>query len=189
MALPLSNKHNAILVVINRLTKMKHLIPYHTTDNADKLAMLFIIYVWKLHGLPESIISDRGSLFKSEFWKRLCKRLNIHSLLSTTFHPETDDQTEIINATLKTVFRCYVNYHQDNWSEWLSLAEFALNNQKSESTKMSPFFANLVSHLRMGFESLSKIPELKIPDERDADRLSEAIKNILKLLRDEITFS
>jgi hypothetical protein len=67
VALSLSNGHDTILVVINRLTKIKHLIPCHITDNADKLAMLFITYVWKLHGLPESIISDRGSLFKSEF--------------------------------------------------------------------------------------------------------------------------
>src|SRR5450755_563942 len=103
VALPLSNRHDAILVVVNRLTKMKHLIPCYITDNADKLAMLFITYVWKLHGLPESIISDRDSLFKSEFWKRLCKRLDIDSLLFTAFHHETDSQTEIVNATLKTV--------------------------------------------------------------------------------------
>jgi transposase InsO family protein len=93
---------------------MKHLIPYHITDDADKLAMLFITYVWKLHGLPESIISDRGSLFKSEFWKRLCKRLRIDALLSIAFHSETDGQTEIVNAALKTFLRCYVNYYQDD---------------------------------------------------------------------------
>jgi Integrase zinc binding domain/Integrase core domain len=111
VALPFSNGHDAIFVVVDRLTKMKHLILCHITDNADKLAMLFITYVWKFHGLPKSIISDRGSLFKSEFWKRLCKRLGIDSLLSTAFHPETDGQTEIVNATLEAVFRCYVNHH------------------------------------------------------------------------------
>jgi hypothetical protein len=67
VALPLFNGYDAIFVVINRLIKIKHLIPYHITDNADKLAILFITYVWKFHGLPESIISDRNSLFKSEF--------------------------------------------------------------------------------------------------------------------------
>src|SRR5450755_3347348 len=126
--------------------------------------MLFITYVWKFHGLPENIISDRGSLFKSEFWKRLCKRLGIDSLLSTAFHPETDGQTEIVNAILETVFRYYVNYHQDDWSEWLPLAEFALNNQKSESTKMLPFFANSASHPRMRFEPLFKVSKPGIPD-------------------------
>jgi hypothetical protein len=169
VTLPFSNGHDVILVVINRLTKIKHLISCHITDNADKLAMLFITYVWKFHSLPESIISDRDSLFKSEFWKRLCKRLSIDSLLFTAFHPETDGQTEIINVTLKAIFRYYVNHYQDNWSEWLPLAEFALNNQESESTKMSPFFANSASHSRMGFEPLSKIPEPGTPNERDAD--------------------
>jgi hypothetical protein len=167
---------------------MKHLIFCYITDNADKLAMLFIIYVWKFRGLPESIISDRDSLFKSEFWKRLCKRLNINSLLSTTFHPEIDGQTEIVNATLETIFRCYVNYHQNNWSEWLPFTEFALNNQESEFTKMSLFFANSASHPRIGFEPLSKVSEPGTPDEWDADRLSEIIKNILELLRDEMAF-
>jgi hypothetical protein len=111
VALLSSNGHDVILVVINRLIKIKHLIPYHITDNADKLAMLFIIYVWKFYGLPENIISDRGSLFKSEFWKRLCKRLGIDSLLFTAFHSEIDGQTEIVNATLEAVFRCYVNHY------------------------------------------------------------------------------
>jgi hypothetical protein len=94
-----------------------------------------------------------------------------------------------VNAILETVFHYYVNYHQDDWSEWLPLAEFALNNQKSESTKMLPFFANSASHPRMGFEPLFKVSKPGIPDERDADRLSEAIKNILELLRDEMAFS
>jgi hypothetical protein len=111
VALSFSNGYDAILVVVDRLIKMKYLIFYYITDNADKLAMLFIIYVGKLHGLPENIISDRGSLFKSEFWKRLCKRLSIDSLLSTAFHPEIDGQTEIVNVTLEAVFRCYVNHH------------------------------------------------------------------------------
>jgi hypothetical protein len=189
VGLPLSDGHDAILVVVDRLTKMKHLIPCHTTDDADKLAMLFITYVWKLHGLPESIVSDRGSLFTSEFWKRLCKRLRIDALLSTAFHPETDGQTEIANAALEAILRCYVNYHQDDWSEWLPLAEFALNNQESESTKMSPFFANSASHPRMGFEPLSKVPEPETPDETDADRLSQVMEEILELLRDETSFS
>jgi hypothetical protein len=71
----------------------------------------------------------------------------------------------------------------------LPLTEFALNNQESEFIKMLPFFANSASHPRMGFEPLFKIPELRIPDKRDADRLSEIMKNIFKLLRDEMAFS
>ena len=71
----------------------------------------------KLHGLPESIVSDRGGQFISEFWKALCERLGIKSALSTSFHPETDGQTERFNAVMESYLRGYVNYMQDAWEE------------------------------------------------------------------------
>lgn len=186
VGLPLSNGHDAILVVVDRLTKMKHLIPCNTTDDADKLARLFIVYVWKHHGLPETIVSDRGSLFTSEFWTRLCKRLGIMAALSTAFHPETDGQTERTNAMLEAILRAYTSYHQDDWNDWLPLAEFALNNQESETTKMTPFFANSAMHPRMGFEPLS---DPLTADELDADRLAKAMDDILQIIQDEMIFA
>jgi hypothetical protein len=99
--LPLSDSHNAIWVVINDLTKMRHLIPCSTTINAKELANLFIMNIFYLHSLPESIVSDRGPQFASQFWKYLCNSLHIEPHLSTAFHPKTDSQTEYINLVME----------------------------------------------------------------------------------------
>lgn len=87
-------KYDSILVVTDRMTKMAHYIPCNKTTNAPTLADLFVRYVWCHHGLPDSIISDRGTQFTSKFWTALCKRLRIDRRLSTAFHPQTDGQTE-----------------------------------------------------------------------------------------------
>ena len=77
------------------------------------MARLFITHAWKLHGLPNTVVSDRGPQFISDFWKHLNKRLKINSLLSTAYHPETDGQTERMNAVLEQYLRAYVSYQQD----------------------------------------------------------------------------
>lgn len=143
--------YNAIMVVVDRLSKDRHFIPCNTTMGAYELAMLFIRDVWKLHGLPDSIISDRGSLFISEFWKAVCYRLRIEIHLATAFHQETDGQTEVANAFLEQYLRQYVDFAAENWDEWLPLAEFAVRNIVNDTTKMSPFFANTGYYPRMSF--------------------------------------
>lgn len=95
--LPLSNNYDAILVVIDRLTKMKHLIPCNNTIGSEELAKLYLHHVWKLQGLPNSIISDRGTQFTSNFQKHLYLKLKIKTRLSSAFHPEIDRQTELFN--------------------------------------------------------------------------------------------
>ncbi|KAH0610939.1 uncharacterized protein H6S33_011366 [Morchella sextelata] len=119
---------------------MRHLIP--TTKEADsrEVARLYIDNVWKLHGLPNTIVSDRGIQFVAEFWKSLCNRLEISLKFSTTFHPQTDGQTERINAY--------------DWARLISMAEFATNNHASETTKVSPFYANKGRNRRMTFGPL-----------------------------------
>jgi transposase InsO family protein len=108
--------------------------------DAESLADLYIQHVFRLHGLPCTIVSDRGPQFAADFWRRLCNRLGIDRRLSTAFHPQTDDQTERINTVMEQYLRAYVNYLQDDWADWLSLAEFSANNQASEATGISPFF-------------------------------------------------
>lgn len=152
--LPDSNGANAILVVVDRLTKMRHLIPCTEEINAPALADLFVEYVWKIHGLPETIVSDRGTQFTSDFWKSLCSRLEIAPRYSTAFHPQTDGQTERMNAIMEQYLRAYVSYQQDDWARFLPLAEFAANNHVSETTKLSPFQANFGKHPRMTFAPL-----------------------------------
>ena len=132
---------NAIWVVVDRLTKQRHFVPCQDSVDAETLAEMFIDHVWRFHGLPESIVSDRGPQFASDFWGHLCKQLGIERKLSTAFHPQTDGQTERINGIMEQYLRCYVNYAQDDWAQYLPLAEFAGNNAASESTGVSPFFA------------------------------------------------
>jgi hypothetical protein len=139
--LPSSEGCDAIWVVVDRLTKQRHLIPCRTDVDAKDLADMFIREVFRHHGLPLTIISDRGPQFIAAFWKRLCERLGIDHRMSTPFHPQTDGQTERMNATMEQYLRAYVDYQQDDWNTWLPLAEFAANNQANESTTVSPFFA------------------------------------------------
>ncbi|KZZ93607.1 Ribonuclease H-like protein [Ascosphaera apis ARSEF 7405] len=89
-----ASKYDAIMVVVDRLSKMRHFIPCHTKRSAAATAKLFVDHVWKLHGLPSSVISDRGPQYVSRFWRYLAKRLSISANLSRFYHPQTDSQTE-----------------------------------------------------------------------------------------------
>jgi transposase InsO family protein len=183
--LPPSQDYDAILVIVDRLTKMRHLIPCKATCNSAETARLYLHYAWKLHGLPSTIISDRGPQFVSEFWKQLNSQLQIQSLLSTAVHPQTDGQTERFNAVLEQYLRSYVSYLQDDWSTWLPLAEFAANSWKSETTGMSPFFANYGFHPRMGFEP--NTPAAETTAARDAADFAHKMEQITEHLRSEST--
>jgi len=99
--LPLAQGYNSILVVVDRLTKMVHFIPTTEKTSAEGLARLFRDNVWKLHGLPKSIISDRGPQFAAELMTELNGMLGIESKLSTVFHPQTDRQTKRVNQELE----------------------------------------------------------------------------------------
>ena len=142
--------YDCILVVVDRYTKMAHYIPVKKTIDAPTLADVFISKIVRIHGVPESIVSDRGSIFTSRFWSALCFHLNIRRRLSTAFHPQTDGQTERQNQTLEQYLRGYVNYQQDDWARLLPMAEFAYNNSRHASTGVSPFFAYTGTHPSMG---------------------------------------
>ncbi len=144
VGLPESNGFTQIWVVVDRLTKMAHFIPMVTGEKspAKDLAMTFAREIWRHHGLPSDVVSDRGSVFISGFWKELMEHLGVDLNLSTAFHPQTDGQTERINQVLEAYLRHYSNFQQDDWADLLPLAEHAYNTATSESTKVSPFFAN-----------------------------------------------
>jgi len=149
--LPLSHGYDGIMVTVDRLTKMRHYTACATTDDAPELAKLFCRDIWRLHGLPQTIVSDRGTVFISEFWRAVQHRLGIKQALSTAWHPESDGQTENANQFLEQYLRKYIDFTQKDWEKWLCMAEFAVNNAMNESTKMSPFFANYGFHPRMSF--------------------------------------
>jgi len=135
---------------------MVHFIPTTEKILVEGLARLFRDNVWKLHGLPESIISDRGPQFAAGLMQELNRMLGIKSKLSTVFHPQTDGQTEKANQELEQYLRMFIDHRQEQWSEWLGTAEFAYNNKTHSSTKMSPFKANYGQDPRMGFKGRKK---------------------------------
>ena len=112
--LPMSKGHDSILVVCDRFSKMSHFVATTEKTTAEGLARLFRDNIWKLHGLPESVISDRGLQFTARLMKELNKMLGIETKLSTAYHSQTDRQTERTNQELKQYLRMYVNHRQNN---------------------------------------------------------------------------
>jgi len=110
----------------------------------------------KLHGLPESIISNRGPQFAAEVMKELNTMLGINSKLSTVFYLQTDRQTERMNQELEQYLQMFIDYCQEQWPEWLGTAEFAYNNKVQTSMKVSPFKVNSKQDPCMGFELRKK---------------------------------
>jgi len=154
--LPIAQGYDSVLVVVDRLTKMVHFVPTTEKTLAEGLARFFKDNVWKLHGLPESIISDRGLQFVAGIMQELNRMLGIESKLSTVFHPQTDGQTERVNQELEQYLRMFIDHRQEQWPDWLETVEFTYNNKVHSSTKMSPFKANYGQDPRMGFEMRRK---------------------------------
>jgi hypothetical protein len=175
-------EYQHIAVVVDRLTKMRHFIPTETLL-ADELADAFLRRIWCLHGIPSTIVSDRGTQFISTFWRALSSRLGTELRPSSAYHPATNGQTERINQELERYLRTYVNWGQDDWAKWLPFAEFAGNNATSETTGVSPFFANYGFHPRMGIEPQKPPPPGISDHERKeyfkANELADRFKAII----------
>lgn len=184
--LPLSQGFDSVFVVVDRMTKMAHFIPCKEAMDATELARLFITNVFRLHGLPDDIVSDRGSLFTSKFWKKLSEMTGIKSKMSTAFHPETDGQTERVNSVMEQYLRGYVNYEQDNWSDLLPIAEFAYNNSWHNSSKMSPFMASYGYHPKSSFNVVPEYTNLHVPA---AEHFTDSLHKLQDTLRAEISYA
>ena len=115
--LPVVAGKDAILVVCDRLSKMTHFVATTEGTLAEGLARLFRDNVWKLHGLPESVVSDRGPQFAAELMKELNRMLGIKTKLLTAFHPQTDGQTERMNQELEQYLWFFIEHRQKDWPE------------------------------------------------------------------------
>jgi transposase InsO family protein len=139
--LPESEGVTIILVVVDRFTKMAHCIPLKKKDSPT-VARAYLQNVWKYHGFPKDVVSDRDSTFTGSFFTDLYNYLGIKRSMSTAYHPQTDGQTERINQVIESYLRSYCNFEQNDWAAMLAMAEYAYNNSKHSATKISPFYAN-----------------------------------------------
>lgn len=146
--LPDCEEKDAILNFVDRSTKQGHFIACRSDIDSKGVARLFVDWIIRLHGIPERIVSDRGTVFNSEFTKQWQRILGIKANLSTAYHPESDGQTERVNGIVEDYIRCFTSWRQDDWVELLSTAEFSYNNTVSESTGHTPFFLNHGQHPR-----------------------------------------
>lgn len=137
--LPLSGSANAILVVVDKFSKYNHFLPLKHPFSASSVARLFMDNIFKLHGMPLRIVSDRDKVFTSRFWQLLFQLSGTELRMSTTYHPQTDGQTERVNQCLETYLRCFAHACPRKWSCWLSLAEFWYNSSYHSSLGRTPF--------------------------------------------------
>jgi hypothetical protein len=148
---------DSIFLVVDHFSKMAHFIPSHKSDNASHIADLFFIEIVRLHGVQNTIVSDRDTKFLSHFWRILWFKLGTKLLFSTTCHPQTDGQTEVVNRTLSTMLRTILKTNLKLWEKCLPHIEFAYNRSVHSTTKVSPF------QVVYGFNARAPIDLLPLP--------------------------
>ncbi|KAJ9533200.1 hypothetical protein QJQ45_018307, partial [Haematococcus lacustris] len=158
------NKYDSILVFVDRLTKMVHLVKTWESMTATQYAKLFLEHVFRLHGMPRSVVSDRGPQFHNKFWAEVTKLLQVQVNLSSAYHPETGGQTERVNRVIEEMLRHFIRPDQRDWAEYLPLVEFAINNAWQESVRSTPFYLNYGYHPRLA--ELLDLPQ-KVPQAHD----------------------
>ena len=161
--LPPSGAANAILVVVDKFSKFAHFIALKHPFTAKTVAQLFLDHIYRLHGLPTSIISDRDKIFTSQFWQALFKAAGTSLRLSSSYHPQTDGQTERVNQCLETFLRCFAHSCPSQCHRWLSLAEYWYNTSFHSALGKSPFevlYGFPPRHMGLDVDSVPPVPDL-----------------------------
>jgi len=142
-------KFNSILTIVDRLIKYIMFISFKKTTTAPVLMYIILQELVNNHGLSKKFITNRDKLFTSKFWEMLTAELKINHKMLTTYHSQTDEQSEQINQTVKMYLRHYINRNQNNWVQLLLTAQFAYNNTQNKTTEETPFWANYEYNLKI----------------------------------------
>ena len=137
--LPMSGGKNCVLVVVDKFSKFSHFVPLKHPFTAAIVAKVFMQQVYRLHGLPLAIVSDRDRIFTSQLWKSLFSLAGVSLNMSSAYHPQSDGQTERVNQCMETFLRCFVHACPSKWVDWIYLAEYWYNCSWHSSLGFSPF--------------------------------------------------
>jgi transposase InsO family protein len=152
--LPMSKGYDSILTITDHdCTKAVILLSCKETIDAPGVAALFKERVFPFVGIPKKVITDRDTCFTSSFFRELCKQLGVEQAMASAYHPQTDRQSERTNQSVETALRIFGNFRQDDWSEWLPLIQYQINQTPHTITKKAPY------ELWMGF-----VPHAHQPD-------------------------
>ena len=143
---PKSNGKTVILVVVDRLSKYAHFLPLQHPFTAAQVAQVFLDNVYKLHGLPNTIVSDIDKVFLSNFWQSLFKVLKVKLHMSTAYHPQTDGQSEVVNRCLECYLRCMSVEKPKEWTQWIAKAEFWYNTNFHSAIRLHLLKCCTVNH-------------------------------------------
>src|SRR6266436_4865245 len=188
--LPDSKGYNAALMVVDHLSKRIHAIPTVTSLDSARVAWLFLEHVWCHHRLPEEVISDHGPTFVSNFSHELAALLGVKLTPSTSYHPQTNSQMEHVNQEIEVYLWVFVSHRQDNWADWLPLAEFAYNNKVHSATCWTPFKLDARQHLCLGVEPMRTLTvEAADTFARQLGHAQEEAKATLKWAADDMKWN
>src|SRR6266436_3192033 len=191
--LPDSRGYNATLMVVDHLSKWIHAIPTVTSLDSARVTWLFLEHIWHHHRLPEEVISNCGSTFISNFSCELTALLGVKLTPSTSYHLQTDGQTERMNQEIEVYLWVFMSHQQDDWADWLLLVEFAYNNKVHTATHWTPFELDTRQHPCLGVEptrtsttsgndvwSSLRLRKLrKLPEAQGAMRASRAYREVI----------
>jgi len=180
--LPPSSGHDAVMTVVDSVSKRVHFILTHTTVMVERAARLFLHQVWKLHGLPKYVVSDHRPQFVARFTKELYHLLGIKLVSSTAWHPQTDRQMERVNQELDQYLQLFVNERQDDWYNLLPMAEFQHNNHVHSATQQPPFLLDTRRLPCMGFEPQQNPSSLETVNEF-MERMKTAVEEAKSAIR------
>jgi hypothetical protein len=173
---------DAVMVVVDKLTKHAHFIACKKTITAEQAAALYLQQIVKHHGLPRVIISDRDPRFTGKFWTELHRLLGTSLAMSTSHRPQTDGQTEIVNKAMLIGLRCYIDYQMENWAKHLHLIEFAYNSRKHTATGFAPFYLAYgylpLTPLMAAFGEASQQPEPSLDKDELPTGVAATLENI-----------